>query len=157
MDDALLMGGVDGAGQHLDEPGRLARRHRFAGDVFGQRRPLDPFDGVVKELTLALAGLEDLHDIGMIEPAEGGGLAAQRPPADLAGVVTGHDDLEQDEAVDEQLPGPVLADAERRPADFLLNLEACHDRLAGRVAEGRRLRQDRLQGGGDRVRGRRQV
>ncbi len=106
VDDALFVGGVDGAGQHLDEAGRLVRRHRLAGGVFGQRRPLDPFDGVVKELPLAFAGLQDLHDVGVAEPAEGGGFAAQRPPAELAGVVAGHDDLEQNGTVDEQPAWP---------------------------------------------------
>ncbi len=157
VDDALFVGGVDAAGQHFDEASRLARRHRLGRSVLGQRRPRDPFDGVVKELTLAFAGLQDLHDVGMTEPAEGAGFAAQRPPAELAGVVAGHDDLEQNGTVDEQLLGLEQADAQRRSADLFLDLEPGHDRLAGRIAERRRLRHDRLRGGGDRVRRRRQV
>ena len=36
MDDALLMGGVDGAGQPLDQPGRFRGRLRRPAEPAGQ-------------------------------------------------------------------------------------------------------------------------
>lgn len=111
VDHALLVGHVDGAGQHLDEPGGRARRQRLGRGVFGQRRPFRPLDGVVEKLPFALSCLPYRHQVRMTQAAQGGGLATQRPPAHLSGVVPRHDHLEKHGAIDEQLLGPEQADA----------------------------------------------
>ena len=70
------MGVVHGSGQRLDQRQRLTRRQRFAVQRLGQGRTFDVFDSVVEQLAIAFAGFEDLHDIGMRQPAEHVGLAA---------------------------------------------------------------------------------
>ncbi len=70
------MGAMDGSRQRLDQGDGLAQGQRFAVLGFGQRRPLDVLDSVVEQLALAFAGVEDLHDVGMAEPAQRRSLAA---------------------------------------------------------------------------------
>ncbi len=105
-----------------------------------QVRPLDELHGVEEELPFAVAGVEDADNVGVGQLGQGGGLAAQRPPGLLAGVVAGQHGLQHDETVDDGLLGPVLRHARDGAAEVFKHFVAGNDGLAPLVLVGRRER-----------------
>ncbi len=138
MQDVLLVGVMYGSRQRLDQLKGLTEAEGFAVERLGQRRSVHMLDGVVEQLTIALAGFEDLHDVGVGETAERTGLAAQTAPGELAGIVLGEHHLEHHGAIDEQLPRPVQVNAGGAFAEVLQDLEAGDDGPSVLVAQGRR-------------------
>ena len=106
MDDALLMGGVDGVGEDLDQPGRLARRQRGAVQMPSQTAAAAKFQRE-ERLALVLADLEDLHDVRMLQAGDGLGLTAEAGQLALVGIAAGQNHFQGDDAVGLDLPGPV--------------------------------------------------
>ena len=67
MDDPFAVRHVDGAGQRLDERGRLARGPGLAVQPVRQAAALDPLQGQERPAFVA-ADLVDLHDVGVLHP-----------------------------------------------------------------------------------------
>ncbi len=114
MDDALLVGVLDGAGHLFEQMGGLAGRRAggvaeaAAGDeLHGEERP-----------AVDLANLVDLDDAGVLQPGCGLGLAAEALPFGGAGKDVAADHLEGDDTVEGQLAGPV-DDAHAAGAQFV--------------------------------------
>ena len=101
---------------------------RLAGDQRSEARAFDRLAGVVEQLPIAIARLEDADDIRMRRLRQRRRLAAQRTPALLAGVVPCQHRLERDDTVEHRLPGPVLRDAGGGPSQIFEDLEARDDR-----------------------------
>ena len=106
VDDAALVGVVDGLGHLGHQPGRLARRQRAVGGLLGQAAALDEAHAEVV-LALVLADLVDRHDVGVVEV--GGRLGLDVEPLDvgLGGELAGQDHLQGDRPVEADLPGLV--------------------------------------------------
>src|SRR5579883_2951888 len=69
MHDALLMGGVYGTRQRLDQPRGLLRRLRLALQLIGQAAAGDQLQREVR-LPLMLTHLEDLHDVRVLQASD---------------------------------------------------------------------------------------
>jgi hypothetical protein len=70
------MGGGHRAGQRLDQRGGFARRLRLSLDPLRQAAALHPFEGK-KRPSSRLLHLEDLHNVGMLQPRDGLRLATE--------------------------------------------------------------------------------
>ena len=81
VDDAFAVRHVDGAGQGLDERGRLGRRPGLAIQSVRQTAALDPLQGQEGPAFVA-ADLVDLHDVGVLHPR---GQLRLQPEAQLLG------------------------------------------------------------------------
>ncbi len=74
MDDPLLVGGVDGPGERARQPGRVGERLWPAAQPGGEVAALDQFHGEEGQVALE-ADLEDLDDVGVLQPGDDAGLA----------------------------------------------------------------------------------
>ena len=139
MNDPLGVGRLHGAGQLLDQDGRLARRVRLAVQAPRQGTALDPLHRQ-ERLAFVLAHLEHLDDAGV--PHAGGEFRfdAEARSLLLAGGVARKDHLQRRGTVQGQVPG-LVDDAHAAAADFGEDLVA-RDGHAHRGAGGRRGRDE---------------
>ena len=99
MDDAFLVGVLDGLADRHEELQPLADRQVQLIAVLGDGDALDQLHDEVRPAFGRRAGVEDLGDIGMVH--QGQGLALRLEAAqDLRGVHARFDDLEGDAAFD---------------------------------------------------------
>ncbi len=79
MDDLLTMGVFDGAGERRDHPGYQQRRSRLVRELF-----VEAFTSHIflddERSPFVSSGAEDLHDIGVLEPRQGGRLDHEPGP-----------------------------------------------------------------------------
>ena len=77
VDDALLVGGVHGPGQRLDQRGGLGRAAAACRPAAAARLP--PVDELQREerQAVVLADLVDLDDVGVLQPGDRLGLGAE--------------------------------------------------------------------------------
>ena len=120
MDDPLIVGVGDGAGQRQQQLGRGARGQQrgsqplvkaLAGDELHRQEGAVPL----------LAHLENLHDVRMREP--GGGFRFGAKPCTLARAMRRKHHLQGDDATQAALPG-LIDDAHPAAADLLNDVVA---------------------------------
>jgi hypothetical protein len=106
MDDPLLVGRMQCVGQCGNDAGRSARLERAVVDRVGQRSAGNESRGDLRRITV-VAGLINWHDVRMLEPGGGPGLAKE--PLDGLGVLLklAVRDLEGDVAVERRVQGTV--------------------------------------------------
>ena len=80
MNDPQPVRLMDGAGEGLDQPGRVPRRPRRAVEPVGQAAPGDVFHLEVRA-AVAVAEGEDLDDVGMVQPRDRLGLGQESDAA----------------------------------------------------------------------------
>ena len=86
VDDAAPVGGVDGAGQRLDQRGAPGAAAAASPRSFWARLPpLDEFQREERP-AVVLADLVDLHDVGVLQAGDGLGLGPEAGAARRAGV-----------------------------------------------------------------------
>jgi hypothetical protein len=106
VDNAPLVGVVDGPGQGLQQPGRRAGRPGRALQPVGQAAALDILQGQ-KGPALVLADFVDLHDVGVAQPGHRLGLGLKPRPLPVAGIGPRPDHLEGHQPVEREVPGLV--------------------------------------------------
>ena len=99
MDDAVLVGVVDGAGDRFEESGRLARRLRLAHQLRPQR---SAFDQLQRQIGFAVVfdDFVNLHDVGMRQARQRLGLD---PRARHLAIAAGAEAFQGDEPIEPQL------------------------------------------------------
>ena len=151
VDDALLMGVLDGLANRDEELEPLLDREADVVAVLGDRHAFDVFHDEVRPAFVGHAAVKDLGDVGMVHQGEGLPLGLE-PREDLARVHARLDELEGDAALDRL---GLLGDPDGAHAAFadLLQQLVAADFLAG--ALGCRLfdRGDRSRGDFDRAAG----
>ena len=147
MDDPLKVGGVDGTGQDLDEPCGLAgwlwparefRRETAAGQVLQDQ----------VRSALVVTDLEDLNDVGVLEPGDRLCLSAKSCRLIGTGVGAGQDHLEGDRPVEPPVPG-LVDHAHPAVPDYPQDLVARDRRRRMRGALAVRVRQGQARQGED--------
>ena len=130
VDHVALVGVVQRPGQRLDQAGGLLRAPRAVGQGGRHAAAIDVFERE-ERVPLVLADLENLHDVGMLQPGdrlgldtETGDLLERRGP----GVA---DHLQGDQALQTGLPG-LIHDPHAAPAQF------AGDLVTGRGEDRRR-------------------
>ena len=103
MDDAALVGGVHGPGQHLRLPGRLGNRLRFPLELLVEAAPIHELQRE-EGLPVALAHFVNLDDVGVLQAGDGLGLGAETRQFARAGVAA-PDHLEGDQSLEGNHPG----------------------------------------------------
>ncbi len=104
---------LDRSGQRLDELGRLTGRLRRAVQLLVEAAAAHELQRDVG-LALVLADLEDLHDVGVLQPRHRRGLGPEARQLVRLGLTAGADHLEGDDAVELHLPG-LVDDAHAAP------------------------------------------
>src|SRR5262249_60165341 len=121
-----------GAGQPLEDLGRAFLRHRFAADLLRQASAVDELEREEGK-AVALADLEDLDDVGMLEAGDRLALDAESFELVLAGMLAGDHHLEGDDPVEPGLPR-LVNHAHPAPAELAQDLISIDQRRAGRAA-----------------------
>ena len=116
MDDALLVGVVDGARQRLDQAGRMTRGPGTGGAAVLQAAPLDVLQAE-KGQPFVFANFVDLHNIWMPKSGDCLGLLVEAGLQFRPGVGAGEDHLEGNGAIEVELP--CLVDDAHPPATQL--------------------------------------
>ena len=93
VDDAAVVGRVDGGRQSFHNPSRLGRGQRRPLEFVGQAAALDEFQRKIR-LALTLADLIDLHDVGVLQAGHRFGFAAETLDLTGARIVRSHDHLD---------------------------------------------------------------
>ena len=122
MNDAAPVRVVDGACQHLDELGGLVRLPAAQLQLLLQRAALDIFERQ-KGPAGAVAVIEDLHDVGMLQQRDRSGFALETLQIVRAHVFAREEGLDGDEAVEGGLLR-LVDDAHAAPADLIEDLVA---------------------------------
>ena len=122
MDDPQPVRLVDGAGQRLDQPGRVAGRPGGAVEAVGQAAPGDVLQREVRAAVVVAEGV-DLDDVRVVQPGDGLGLGQEADGRLGPGVVAGQDHLQGDEAVEPDLAG-LVDDAHAAAAQLAEDLVA---------------------------------
>ena len=76
VDDPGLVGGVDGAGEGLDQRGGLARGHGLLGQPLGEAAAFGEFEREIRPIVVLADGV-DGDDVRMTEPGDGVGLGLE--------------------------------------------------------------------------------
>src|SRR5262245_9598624 len=97
---------VHGAGQRLDQPGRLLDRQRALLQPRGEGAALYEFHRKVR-LAVVLAPRVNADNVGVLQPGEGDGLATEPRQRLRRLAVDGPDHLEGDDAIERLLPSAV--------------------------------------------------
>ncbi len=106
MDDAALMGIVDGAGERLHQPGtRLGAQGRTV-QLLGETRAVNKLQGHVGP-AVVLADVMDPDDVGMLEAGDCLGFGAEAGDPPSRRLYAGQDHLEGDQAIEACLSCPV--------------------------------------------------
>ena len=96
VDDALAVGGVDGAGDYADGRRGLSDVLRPAADPSSEAATVDEFKPEKGE-TAGLANVVDPHDVGVLEGSDGLGLVVEPRQGVGSGPGSGQDHLERDQ------------------------------------------------------------
>jgi hypothetical protein len=99
MQDTMRVGVLHCAGDLLQTFGGLARQQGTLAQYARQRRPIDKLHRVVRD-AIALARLENLHDIGMVQTRGGLGLDAKARRNFRPGVHHGRQYLQSNHALE---------------------------------------------------------
>ncbi len=106
VEDAVLMGVVDGPADEGETAGRVARFHRAVGQHAGQGPTLHQRHGEVGP-AVALAGVVDGDDVGMVEEGGGADFRLEAGKVFRRGELAAQDHLQGDGALEAAVPGPV--------------------------------------------------
>ena len=106
VEDAPLVGVMDGACRHRHQPGRAARVGSVAFEPLVQTLPGDQLHAEIV-LIFIPADLEDRHDVGVVEPGDRLGLVLKPAVIIVAGKLGRLDHLQGDRAVEADLTGLV--------------------------------------------------
>ncbi len=122
MNEFALVGIMDRAGQRLDQASRLVGRLRLVVEQLLQAAARDVFQG--EERTAGMfADLVDLDNVGVPEPGDGLGFAAQARLVLGLGRSTVTEQFQRHVAMQRRLPGPIHH-AERAAAESFADLIA---------------------------------
>ena len=103
VDDGVLMGDVDGAGQQLDQLGGVSRGLRPTGDPVLQVAPFQVFHGE-EGSTVMFADFEDLHEVRVLQTTDGFHLSLEPGSFRRRRVPAGQEHLERDQSLRPGLP-----------------------------------------------------
>ena len=120
VQDAALMGVVDGAGDRDQQPYAGPRVPPQARQVLGEVSPLDQLHAVIM-LPFVDADFVDGHDVGVIEASRGLRLGVESIHVGRRSQAVGEDHFEGDQAVQAQLPR-LVDDAHAAAGDLLQQL-----------------------------------
>jgi hypothetical protein len=126
VDDPLLVRRVDGAGQGLHQPGGVPGRQRRALEALRQAAAVHILQGEVRAAP-GLADLEDLDNVGVLQPGHRLRLPPEAGQVLLPGVGARQEDLEGHDAAEGHLPRPV-DHAHAAATEFFQHLIAGHRR-----------------------------
>ena len=106
VDDAVLMGKVDGPRQRLDKPRCVAPGPWHPCEPFGKTATVGELHDQVRP-SAKVPQLEELHDVGVTQAGHGFGFHAESSEPVGRVVEPGEDHLDGDAAMQPALPGPV--------------------------------------------------
>ncbi len=124
MDDAALVGHLHGARQRLDELGGRPRTRRALADPLVEAASLHELQRKIGP-AFVLAGLVDLHDVGMKQLGDGFRLGAKPRQAHLTDMRSRQDHLQGDQALQPAVPR-LVDDAHAAPAEFFQDVITRH-------------------------------
>ncbi len=130
VDDAVLVGVVDGAGQGADQVGGRPRRLRRAVQLAVEAAAVHVLQREVGA-AFRLADLVNLDDAGVVQAGHRLRLGLEARPVHLPGQAAREDHLERHRALQAELAG-LVDDAHAAPPQFLQQLVAGHVRPRGR-------------------------
>ncbi len=133
MDDAALVGVVDGTGQHLDDLRRLLVGQRRALQSRGQAAAGDELQREVR-LPFVFADLVELDDVRVLELRHRPRLGQKARPMDRPSVVAGEDHLQGHQAVELRVPR-LVDDAHAAPAQLREDLVIAERRQTRHVGD----------------------
>ena len=99
VDDAALVGGVDGQGERLDDSGGVAGRLRTAAEMAGEAAAVDVLHREVRPAAV-LADIVDLDDVRMLHLGDGLASAAESFQLDRAGSSPARIIFKRDQAIE---------------------------------------------------------
>ena len=124
MDDAALVGHVHRACERLHELGGRPRSRRALGDPLVEAASLDVLERKIRP-TFVLAGLVNLHDVGMKQLGDGFRLGAKPRQAHLTDMRSGQDHLQRDQALQPAVPR-LVDDAHAAAAELFQDVVTRH-------------------------------
>jgi len=127
VDDASAVGRLHRLGQRLQQRRRLARRQRGVAELAVEAAAWAELHRQ-ERLPVVLADLEDLDDVGVLQPGNRLGLGAEAGQGVRTGVTAIADHFQRHNAVEPDLPG-LVNEAHAALAERLQDLVARHHRL----------------------------
>ncbi len=124
MHDTGIVSVLHGAGELLDQPGRVAGRLRCAGEELLEAATLDQLQRQIRQ-PLMLADIVNADDSRVRQPSHRGRLDAEPPQRVAAGMGPGQDHLQGDHPSQPQMPG-LVDDPHAAAADLAQHLVARH-------------------------------
>ena len=141
MNDSLTVGVMDGAGQGFDPGSSLTRRLGSAAQPRGQQVAFDELQREVRAreavASFVFARLEELHDMGMLQPGDRLGLGAEAGPFVQLRKLPADQHLQGDDAL-QSLDAGLGRQCPSRPGPLPRRISYCPMRAGGGGVAGAR-------------------